>query len=268
MINQAQFDAIKAAVIEAGGILRQGWLNPSTIVHEIKADGSLVSNFDRMSEEWLLQKLPAIIPAIPLVSEEEDAAGIKKEYGSIYCTIDPLDGTRNYLAHKRSFVTLLAIVENGRTIAGVAYSPMHNIIISSLHGVCKIETVSENGALHPFTPPARDPKILRMAFNGRTAKDNAELNFFEKLRSQGYTISYDSNPEQYTRLFQAALGELDFYIAEGSAARSWDVAPFDELLRAQSGAFRSTNALDDAYATHSHFIAARDKKLMDLLLGS
>ncbi|MBI1326243.1 MAG: hypothetical protein GC136_01215 [Alphaproteobacteria bacterium] len=273
MINQAQFDAIKTVVVKAGSILREGWLNPQLIVYETKKDGSLVSNYDRKSEAIMLAELPAIIPDIPLIAEEEDAAGVKKEYSSLYCTIDPLDGTRSYLSEKRGleakrgFATLLAIVENGKTTAAVVYSPVHNILISAMHGVHKVEKVLPDGTLVPFTPPPRtDDKVLRVAFNRTATQDYAEENYFGKLREAGYTISYDKNPDQFTRLVQAALGELDFYFADGSAARSWDVAPFDLLLAAQGGKFWSETKLDDAYGTHHHFIAGRDRKLLDLIL--
>ncbi|HWH16946.1 MAG TPA: 3'(2'),5'-bisphosphate nucleotidase CysQ [Allosphingosinicella sp.] len=90
---------------------------------EIKADGSPVTDADRRAEAIILSRLSAAFPDIPVLAEEEACAGRVPELGDRFFCVDPLDGTRGFVARNGEFTVNIAFAEGGVASAGVIYAP-------------------------------------------------------------------------------------------------------------------------------------------------
>ena len=78
---------------------------------EIKEDKSPVSNGDLKVNELITNKIRELTPNIPIVSEE--TVNIKKKNNSkIFWLIDPIDGTKEYIAGKDEYTLNAALVIN------------------------------------------------------------------------------------------------------------------------------------------------------------
>lgn len=94
---------------------------------EEKAHGELVSIVDREVEVVLSKTLPSLIAGSSCIGEEACAAnpGLLSELGSGWVwLIDPIDGTRNFVAGDDNFVVMVALLYNGDTVASWIYSPV------------------------------------------------------------------------------------------------------------------------------------------------
>lgn len=62
---------------------------------------------------------------IPILSEEtkDDLSRLKSKYVWI---IDPIDGTKDFVAREKEFTVNIALIKNGKPILGVVYAPMLN----------------------------------------------------------------------------------------------------------------------------------------------
>ena len=89
-----------------------------------KADGSPVTEADLAAERLILERLAAAFPGIPVVAEESVAAGHRSELGPRFLLVDPLDGTREFIAQRNEFTVNVAMIEDGRPIAGAIYAPL------------------------------------------------------------------------------------------------------------------------------------------------
>ena len=92
-----------------------------------KADDSPVTDADLASNVVLLEGLARLGPE-PIVSEESLElvdAGADWKSGRFWL-VDPLDGTRDFVAGKSSYVVNVALIENGRPILGVVHAPALN----------------------------------------------------------------------------------------------------------------------------------------------
>lgn len=89
-----------------------------------KADDSPVTLADQRAEALILERLSALYPDIPAVAEEQaEAQGRPSEAAARFWLIDPLDGTKGFVAGKESFTVNIALIEDGRPVAGVVTAP-------------------------------------------------------------------------------------------------------------------------------------------------
>ncbi len=103
-----------------------------------KEDGSPVTAADTAAEKVILPALRQLTPDIPVISEEEAAAGISPEVrGGSFWLVDPLDGTKEFIKKNGEFTVNIALIENGVPILGLVHSPVyrrHLYCCRSRHG--------------------------------------------------------------------------------------------------------------------------------------
>src|SRR4051794_21672293 len=89
-----------------------------------KPDASPVTDADVAAERLVLEKLAGALPVIPVVAEEGVAAGRVPALGPRFILVDPLDGTREFIARRNEFTVNIAMIEDGRPVAGAIYAPL------------------------------------------------------------------------------------------------------------------------------------------------
>jgi 3'(2'), 5'-bisphosphate nucleotidase len=88
-----------------------------------KADASPVTVADETAEKIILADLAAIAPDIPVVAEEAVAAGKVPVIADRFFLVDPLDGTKEFVARRDEFTVNVALIENGEPVLGVVFAP-------------------------------------------------------------------------------------------------------------------------------------------------
>ena len=88
-----------------------------------KADGSPVTSADHRAEAIICGHLARIAPMPPVCAEESTAAGTPISAAGRFLLVDPLDGTREFLARNGEFTINVALIEGGAPIAGAVYAP-------------------------------------------------------------------------------------------------------------------------------------------------
>lgn len=87
-----------------------------------KADGSPVTDADLAVDRMLRERLQGARPDYGWLSEETADAPGRLSRRRVF-VVDPIDGTTAYIRGKPWFCTSLAVVENGRAVAGAIYAP-------------------------------------------------------------------------------------------------------------------------------------------------
>src|SRR4051812_2614929 len=101
---------------------------------EEKLDGSPVTIADRHAELIILERLTRAFPDIPILAEEEACAGRIPELGSLFFCVDPLDGTKGFVARTGEFTVNIGLIEDGESIAGVIYAPDPKLLYYGARG--------------------------------------------------------------------------------------------------------------------------------------
>lgn len=86
-----------------------------------KADGSPVTAADLAADAVIRAGLAAHFPDIPVVSEEDGDR--PTDPGRVFFLVDPLDGTREFVAGRPDYTVNIALVEDGAAVAGVVLAP-------------------------------------------------------------------------------------------------------------------------------------------------
>ena len=92
---------------------------------EIKKDKSPVSNGDLKVNDLITNKISKLTPNIPIVSEETVDLS-KKNKSKIFWLIDPIDGTKEYIAGKDEYTLNAALIIDKVPVLGLVGVPKKN----------------------------------------------------------------------------------------------------------------------------------------------
>jgi len=90
---------------------------------ETKGDSSPVTEADRAAELIILAALARAAPGVPVIAEEEVAAGRIPAHDDLYFLVDPLDGTKEFVRGGDDYTVNIGLVERGVPKLGVVYAP-------------------------------------------------------------------------------------------------------------------------------------------------
>jgi 3'(2'), 5'-bisphosphate nucleotidase len=216
--------------------------SPHTVVRRTKVDQSPVTSADEASETVILQGLARLLPAIPVVSEES-AGGKRERLDGSFMIVDPLDGTREFLAGRDEFTVNLAIITRGVPIAGIIAAPKRGQVWRGIVGV-KAERLRllEQGADQPQAIRTRGwPGQGAVAAISRSHFDAATDAFLVSLGSPIRNASGSA-----IKFCQVAEGAADIYPRLATTCE-WDVAAGQALVVAAGGVVTSPQGLPLKY---------------------
>jgi 3'(2'), 5'-bisphosphate nucleotidase len=90
---------------------------------EAKRDTSPVTEADRAAELVILAALARAAPGIPVIAEEQVAAGHIPAHDDCYFLVDPLDGTKEFIRGGSDYTVNIGLIENGAPRLGVVFAP-------------------------------------------------------------------------------------------------------------------------------------------------
>jgi 3'(2'), 5'-bisphosphate nucleotidase len=146
----ALMDPLAALVAKAGAAVLAVKRDHMTI--DGKADGSPVTEADLASDTVIADGLARLCPDIPMLSEERVHLATPPYAGSFF-VIDPLDGTKEFIAGRDEFTINVALVTDGVPQLGIVGAPALGMIWRGLvgHGAERL-TVMPDATIGASTP--------------------------------------------------------------------------------------------------------------------
>ena len=95
----------------------------SAIATKLKSDLSPVTAADEAAQSIILEGLSQLLPGIPVISEEMNVQDTRLTADTMFILLDPLDGTREFLAGRNEFTVNLGLVSGGVPILGCIAAP-------------------------------------------------------------------------------------------------------------------------------------------------
>lgn len=224
MIDRVQLvAAMREAAIEAGqrimAIYERG------VGAESKADGSPVTEADLAAEAAILSRLARAAPDIPIVSEE-NAASHAMAVPERFFLVDPLDGTKEFIARRGEFTVNIALIEHAVPVLGVVLAPaVGRLFYTAANG----DVVEERGGDRRLLRARRAPATGLVAAVSRSHLDEATKAYLARFNVTGEISSGSS-----LKFCLIAAGEADIYPRFGRTME-WDTAAGDAILRAAGG---------------------------------
>ena len=202
-------DAFKIAGRESIKLYEEG------LKIEIKKDNSPVSNGDLLVNDIITKKILELTPNIPIVSEETVNLNIKNKE-KIFWLIDPIDGTKEYLAGKDEYTINAALIEEKKPIMGLVGVPRKNRIFYS-YGANE-SYLLENNIIKKNNCVKKNPSGKIIALSS-VANPSADIQ--KKLNE--YNVTSVVKMASSYKFCVIANGEYDIYAAK-ERAMEWDYA--------------------------------------------
>ncbi|HXG99092.1 MAG TPA: 3'(2'),5'-bisphosphate nucleotidase CysQ [Sphingomicrobium sp.] len=193
---------------------------------ETKSDLSPVTVCDRAAEAIILAALAKAAPGVPIIAEEEVAAGRIPAHGDMYFLVDPLDGTKEFVRGGDDYTVNIGLIVNGSPRLGVVYAPdtdrLHGGIVSE--GAWLDEGQGRIAIYTRELGEARDAVASKSHFNQATA------DYLEQAIGACGHVSVGSS----LKFCIVAEGRADIY-PRLSPTSEWDTAAGHAILLAAGG---------------------------------
>ena len=197
---------------------------------EIKKDNSPVSNGDLRVNELITKKIIQLTPNIPIISEETVNLD-KKNKSKIFWLIDPIDGTKEYIAGRDEYTLNAALVINTVPVLGLVGVPKKNRIFFSYNP--GESYLIENNITKKINCLKKQPKNKIVALSSVGKPSDTVLN---KLKE--YNVNLIVPMASSYKFCVIATGEYDIYAAK-ERANEWDYAA-GHAVAANAGAIIKT----------------------------
>lgn len=217
-------DALADAAREAGEailtIVRRGF------EVEAKHDRSPVTEADRAAELIILAALARAAPGVPVIAEEEVAAGRIPAHDDVYFLVDPLDGTKEFVRGGDDYTVNIGLIERGTPKLGVVFAPA----TGRLHGGCVGDCAwldEGDGRSRIHTRPRGD-KLTAVA--SKSHLNQATIDYLQQAAGGCDYVSVGSS----LKFCIVAEGGADIY-PRASPTSEWDTAAGHAVLLAAGG---------------------------------
>jgi 3'(2'), 5'-bisphosphate nucleotidase len=203
----------------------------------VKADRSPVTDADEEAEKLILAELAAAFPQVPVVAEEEAAAGRIVKVESRFFLVDPVDGTKEFVKRGGEFTVNIGEVADGQPVSGVVFAPaIRRLFVGAMgEGAFELsgggsvgESQSDKYNVRAIAAraPASDGLV---AVSSRSHPDARTDELLKTLTIKGHT-----NAGSSLKFCLVAAGEADIYPRAGQTME-WDTAAGHAVLRAAGG---------------------------------
>ena len=247
MINTAlNYEALSIAMTS---LFKQVSLNimhayETDFTTQYKDDNTPVTQADINGEKEITQALKTITPDIAVIGEETYNAKTHQTYGRFWL-LDPIDGTRAFVAKNNIFTINAGLIENGKAIFGIVYSPLTDeMYIGSPLGAFKngkkisVRSIPDTGAVIAMSFIPTKPSPLKEFL------DTYIIDTYLELTSS-------------IKICRIAEGQADLYPRFGPTSE-WDTAAAHAVLHYAGGTIHTMDGNNIVYGKdeieNPHFI--------------
>jgi len=219
------------AAIEAGAAIMTVFEGDFDV--QVKADQSPVTVADQAAEAVILAALARLAPGVPVVAEEEAAAGRIPDVGARFFLVDPLDGTKEFIRRGTDFTVNIGLIEDGAPTLGVVFAPARDTLYVGdvARGEAWLEARKPGGtAAAPRVALKVRPPGDRLTAVASKSHDTPETEAYLKARGVSERVSIGSS----LKFCLVAAGEADLYPRPAPTCE-WDTAAGHAVLLAAGG---------------------------------
>ena len=193
---------------------------------EAKSDSSPVTEADRAAELVILAALARAAPGVPVIAEEEVAAGRIPAHDDIYFLVDPLDGTKEFVRGGDDYTVNIGLIENGVPRLGVVFAPATRRLHAGRVG--SGAWLDEGRGRRPIATRARGEQVTAVA--SKSHLNQATIDYLEAAVGTCGYVSVGSS----LKFCIVAEGEADIY-PRAAPTSEWDTAAGHAVLLAAGG---------------------------------
>lgn len=203
---------------------------------EEKSKGDYVTTADRNAELWLTPRLEALVAGSLVIGEEAVAADparlARLDASTPVWTVDPVDGTGNFIEGNETFGVMVGLVQGGITTHGWIYLPVSDSLAVAERGA---GAEWHEGKISPLktSPAPADKAELTGAFNTRFMPPEWRSAVDGFALSTARNLSITCSAWEYTALARGEIDCITYF-----RMMPWDHVPGTLILREAGGVAR------------------------------
>ncbi len=217
-------DDLAEAAREAGEAIRTVVARGFDV--QTKSDSSPVTEADHAAELVILAALARAAPGVPVIAEEQVAAGRIPAHGATYFLVDPLDGTKEFVRGGTDYTVNIGLIEGNAPTLGVVLAPA----IGRLYGgwVHSGAWVDEGSGRTTIQTRQRDGHMIAVA--SKSHLNQATVDYLNEAVGTCDYVAVGSS----LKFCLLAEGRADIY-PRASPTSEWDTAAGHAVLLAGGG---------------------------------
>ncbi|MCL4835792.1 MAG: 3'(2'),5'-bisphosphate nucleotidase CysQ [Caldilineaceae bacterium] len=211
---------------EAGTIVNTFYVGSSEV--EYKSPDEPVTEADRSANQHIVSCIIAAYPDDGILSEESKDDLIRLEKERVWI-VDPLDGTKEFIARNGEFSIMIGLAIGGRPAMGVVHQPSSGLLYSGIVG--QGATLLEEGETIPLAVSSRTNVREMVLVSSRSHRKQIVDNIRRKLRITSENVTGSVG----LKVGQIARQIADLYIHPSPGCKEWDLCAPEAVLTAAGG---------------------------------
>jgi 3'(2'), 5'-bisphosphate nucleotidase len=224
-VDRELTDALTGLVARAADAILA--VAPAALRTRLKADQSPVTAADEAADAVIAEGLARLLPGLAVVSEESGARAAP--LGATFALVDPLDGTKEFVAGHDEYTVNLAIIADGSPIAGFIAAPALGLVFRGVVGR-GAERLARDAAAPVAIRCRRAPAGALTATVSRSHLDPATSAFLDSVG-----VAARLTCGSALKFCRVAEGAADLY-PRLSPTSEWDTAAGHAIVVAAGGA--------------------------------
>jgi 3'(2'), 5'-bisphosphate nucleotidase len=225
----ADLEVVLAIARDAAAIVMRVYATPFAV--EYKGPSDPVTLADREANALICERLSRAFPGVPIVAEESDPSTFTGAMNAPQAWfVDPLDGTREFVAKNGEFAVMIGLAEQGRATSGVLVCPAlgRSFLGAVGHGAFEIARDGSRRAIHVSDTAKMSEATVVVSRSHRPEHLDAIL----EALGAGSVVPTGSAGVKAAKI---AAGEADVYMQPGRAGKRWDACGPEAIVRAAGG---------------------------------
>ncbi|WFU35026.1 3'(2'),5'-bisphosphate nucleotidase CysQ [Bradyrhizobium brasilense] len=229
-------ESLTELVIRAGEAILA--VNRSAMNVTGKSDGSPVTEADLAADHIIVEGLTRLAPQVSLLSEERVHLATPP-YKDSFFLIDPLDGTKEFVAGRNEFTVNVALVTQGVPLLGIVGAPALGLIWRGIVGKGAERLTLQGGAVSQAVPIKTRPCPPRGApWTVAVSRSHGDARTEAFIDARGGAVRAVLGSA--VKFGRVAEGEVDIY-PRLSPTSEWDVAAGHAVVVAAGGKVTDSN---------------------------
>jgi 3'(2'), 5'-bisphosphate nucleotidase len=225
---EAELKAAEALAHEAGRILMSIYAKDFSVAY--KGTNNPVTEADQLVNAFLVRELRARFPEDGIVAEET-ADQSEAQYKRRCWFVDPLDGTKEFIAKNGEFSVMIGLAVDGTSQLGVVYQPSLDKLYSGVVGQgARLRSQGNEQSLSVSVQP--DPRELRLVVSRSHRPESIE----QIMNKLGATQEMPSGSVG-VKVGLIAERKADLYVHVSDKSSLWDACGPEAILKAAGGRF-------------------------------
>jgi len=232
MTNAATLNTVMQIAREAGQIALEYYSGDLTVEWKGTGQTDPVTAADRKVNQWIVERLSGAFPEDGIVAEESETSAAALGRPRIWY-VDPLDGTKEFIAKNGEFSVMIGLAVAGSAQLGVVFAPCTGKLYAGIVGQ-GAWLVAEDGTRRPLHVSALTQTRDLTLIVSRSHRPAATEQLKQRLGIQSECISGSVG----LKCGQIAEQNADLYVHMSDRSSAWDACAPEAVLVAAGGCFR------------------------------